>query len=243
MAEFENHIDTSDIVGLTHRSVHGAAATAGGQVVKFALQFLSQVWLARLISPAEYGLIAMVAPIMSFIAIIGDMGIGMALVQQKSVSQSQISALFWLNTALSVAVSSVLIVNFSCSGMALSRAENHHNHHSTCTLVFRRHFGYPSRGALESRNATQSARGHRVYPVGDWSGRRRSDREGRVWLLVAGIHANGEYRKRRLDGVVERGLAAFPTALGPISEPNPCDLEQASRLVTLQCTSTCQPTT
>src|SRR6266496_5888997 len=107
----ENQGNTeSEFAGLKDRSIDGAAATAGGQGVKFVLQFLSQIWLARLISPAEYGLIAMVAPILSFIGIIGDMGIGMALVQQKSISQSQTSALFWLNAMLSLIICVGLIV-------------------------------------------------------------------------------------------------------------------------------------
>ena len=98
-----------DFIGLKHRSVDGAVATAASQGVKFLLSFVSQIWLARLISPAEYGLVAMVAPILGFIGIISDLGIGTALVQQKSISQSQISSLFWLNGALSLAVSLGLI--------------------------------------------------------------------------------------------------------------------------------------
>lgn len=91
-----------DLKRLKALSLEGAAATAGAQVIKFALQIVFQIWIARLIGPAEYGLVAMVAPILAFIGIIGDMGVGTALVQQKFISQSQISALFWLNAALSL---------------------------------------------------------------------------------------------------------------------------------------------
>lgn len=98
-----------DFVWLKHRSVDGAIATAASQGVKFLLSFLSQIWLARLISPAEYGLVAMVAPILAFIGILSDLGIGTALVQQKSINQSQISSLFWLNAALSLIVAVGLI--------------------------------------------------------------------------------------------------------------------------------------
>jgi PST family polysaccharide transporter len=98
-----------DLVGLKHRSLDGAAATAGSQAIKFVLQFVSQVWLARLISPVEYGLVAMVVPILGFISSIGDMGVGRALVQPKSISQSQISALFWLNAAVSGVICLVLV--------------------------------------------------------------------------------------------------------------------------------------
>lgn len=98
-----------DFVGLKHRSVDGAVATAASQGVKFLLSFLSQIWLARLISPEEYGLVAMVAPILAFIGILSDLGIGTALVQQKSINQAQMSSLFWLNAVLSLVVSVVLV--------------------------------------------------------------------------------------------------------------------------------------
>lgn len=100
----------ADFGHLRTRSIEGAAATAGAQFFKFAIQLVSQIWLARLIPPAEYGIVAMVAPILAFLGIIGDMGIGTALVQQKSISQSQISTLFWLNSALTLLV---------CGGLCL----------------------------------------------------------------------------------------------------------------------------
>jgi PST family polysaccharide transporter len=105
----DNVVAVPDLAGLKHSSLDGAAATAGSQAVKFGLQFVSQIWLARLISPAEYGLVAMVVPILSFISIISDLGIGMALVQRKYISQSQISALFWLNATISAAIALALV--------------------------------------------------------------------------------------------------------------------------------------
>ena len=99
----------SDLVTLKHRSLNGAVATAGAQLVGFGLRFLAQIWLARLIAPSEYGLIAMVAPILGFIGVISDMGLGTALVQQRSVSQSQVSGLFWLNTAITAVISLLLV--------------------------------------------------------------------------------------------------------------------------------------
>ena len=77
--------------------------------MKFILQFVSQIWLARLISPAEYGLVAMVTPILSFTSILSDLGVGMSLIQQRWISQSQISALFWFNAAISLLISLALI--------------------------------------------------------------------------------------------------------------------------------------
>jgi PST family polysaccharide transporter len=52
----------------------------------------------------------MVVPILGFISTMSDLGIGRALVQPKSISQSQISALFWLNTMMGAAICLVLVI-------------------------------------------------------------------------------------------------------------------------------------
>lgn len=99
----------SDLASLKHRSLNGAVATAGAQLIGFGLQFLAQIWLARLIAPSQYGLIAMVAPILGFISVISDMGLGTALIQQRSISQSQVSGLFWLNAVVTALISLLLV--------------------------------------------------------------------------------------------------------------------------------------
>lgn len=110
MPAFQDNANAeADFADLKHRSLDGAAATAVSQVVKFALQVGSQIWLARLISPSEYGLVAMVVPILGFIGSIGDLGIGRALIQPRFITQAQISALFWLNAAISAAICLVLV--------------------------------------------------------------------------------------------------------------------------------------
>lgn len=85
---------------LKRRSVHGAAATFVAQALKFVLQFGSQVALARLLDPASFGLVAMVAPIVGFVQVLNDLGFAQAVVQRSEVSQAQISALFWISLAI-----------------------------------------------------------------------------------------------------------------------------------------------
>lgn len=84
------------------RSLHGAALTLGAQLVKFVLQIGSTFLLARLLAPADFGMVAMVTAITGGIALFKDAGLSLATVQSPSITAGQISNLFWANVAISV---------------------------------------------------------------------------------------------------------------------------------------------
>ena len=89
---------------LKQRSVRGAAATFIGQGTRFFLQLLSQVLLARLLLPAEFGLVAMIGPVLSFVGIFNELGLSQATVQRPSITHQELSNLFWINVAVSSAL-------------------------------------------------------------------------------------------------------------------------------------------
>lgn len=98
----------ADTATLKQRSVQGAAATMGSQGVRFLLQFGSQIVLARLLLPGEVGLVAMLGPLLGFVAIFSELGLTQATVQRAHVSQAELSGLFWISTAVSVVLAGVL---------------------------------------------------------------------------------------------------------------------------------------
>ena len=104
----DNLAATFDTVELKKRSVHGSAASLVAQAIIFASKFASTVVLGRLLSPAEFGLVAMVAPILGFVSTFNDLGFGQAIIQRRDISERQISALFWMNLAVSCALAAVL---------------------------------------------------------------------------------------------------------------------------------------
>ncbi|WP_432712756.1 lipopolysaccharide biosynthesis protein [Pedobacter sp.] len=53
--------------------------------------------LSRLVSPSEYGIVAMVTLSTGFLNVIKDFGFGAALVQKKVVSDAEYSTVFWFN--------------------------------------------------------------------------------------------------------------------------------------------------
>jgi PST family polysaccharide transporter len=95
---------------LKERSVRGSAVTMTAQVIKFFLQTGSTVILARLLTPKDYGLVAMVTVITAFVALFKEMGLSMATVQSASLSHAQVSTLFWINVAVGIILALILSV-------------------------------------------------------------------------------------------------------------------------------------
>lgn len=100
--ERNNFFDTEHIeVDLKGRSVRGGAVTMIGQGARLFLQIGSMVVLARLLTPQDFGLIAMVTVVTSFVALFKDMGLSMATIQKAEINHGQISTLFWINVTIS----------------------------------------------------------------------------------------------------------------------------------------------
>ena len=102
---FETEYLMADLKG---RSIRGGAVTMAAQGVRFVLQMGSTVVLARLLTPQDFGLIAMVTAVTGFVVMFKDMGLSMATVQRAEVNHGQISTLFWINVVLSIGVMLVI---------------------------------------------------------------------------------------------------------------------------------------
>jgi len=89
---------------LARKSVRGGATTMTAQGIQFALNLAGTMVLARLLTPADFGLIGMVTVVVGFAGMFKDAGLSMATVQKEAVTREQISTLFWLNALLSVGV-------------------------------------------------------------------------------------------------------------------------------------------
>jgi PST family polysaccharide transporter len=72
---------------------------------KFGRQFILiiiNIILARILSPKEFGLIAMISPIIGFANLFAELGLSAALVQQSDIKQDQLSSVFWFNFSAGV---------------------------------------------------------------------------------------------------------------------------------------------
>jgi PST family polysaccharide transporter len=92
------------LVDLAGKSARGGVVTVAAQSAKFLLQMLSTMVLARVLSPKDFGLIAMVTAITGFVAVFKDCGLSEATVQRLKITHAQVSNLFWVNLLLSICV-------------------------------------------------------------------------------------------------------------------------------------------
>jgi O-antigen/teichoic acid export membrane protein len=75
---------------------------SGGRVLQQLLRVLALTALARMLIPADFGLVAMVAVFTGFAAVLVDLGFTAALVARREVTEQHLASAFWLNAAMGV---------------------------------------------------------------------------------------------------------------------------------------------
>ncbi|GAA3633393.1 lipopolysaccharide biosynthesis protein [Microbacterium awajiense] len=85
---------------LKHRASRGAAVTAGGLWTKTLIQLLSTMVLARMLEPADFGLVAMVMAIVGVADLVRDFGLTGAILQAKKLTAAQWQSLLWFSAGL-----------------------------------------------------------------------------------------------------------------------------------------------
>jgi O-antigen/teichoic acid export membrane protein len=94
---------------LKGRAVRGGLLNLTSQGAQFLIQSIATVVLARLLTPADFGLVAMVATITGLGQAFADLGLSEATIQRNEISQDQVSALFWINVAIGLGLMLVTV--------------------------------------------------------------------------------------------------------------------------------------
>lgn len=82
---------------LRKKTIIGSVWSFISQFGRQILSLIITIFLARLLSPEEFGLIALVSSILSFALIFTELGYGSALIHKKEVSELDLSSVFWVN--------------------------------------------------------------------------------------------------------------------------------------------------
>jgi len=69
----------------------------GSQAATFLLRVGSLMVLARLLDPKDFGLVGMVTAVIGVLSLFRDFGLSTATVQRASVTDEQLSTIFWIN--------------------------------------------------------------------------------------------------------------------------------------------------
>lgn len=85
---------------LGRRATRGAGVTLGAQAVRFVLQIASLAVLSRLLTPRDFGLVAMVTAVVNVAEILRDFGLSSAAIQRPTLSRGERDNLFWMNLGL-----------------------------------------------------------------------------------------------------------------------------------------------
>lgn len=108
MAESEgclNDLSTEHLVSdLKSRSVRGGVLVATSQISQFLIQLVFTVTLARLLKPSDFGLVAMVTAVTGLGQAFADLGLSEATIQSPEITREQVSALFWINVLVGLAL-------------------------------------------------------------------------------------------------------------------------------------------
>ena len=102
---------------LRRLAVRGGAATTSAAALSLAVQVVSTVILARLLTPADFGIVAMVTTFYMFLMGVGANGCNEAIIQRDKMEKFLASNLFWINLAVGL----VLAIGFAAAGSLLAR--------------------------------------------------------------------------------------------------------------------------
>lgn len=82
-----------------NKTINGISWSLVSQVGRQVIRLGIGVILARLLTPREFGLVAMVVVITGFARIFVELGFSAALIQKQDAGQEHLSSVFWLNLA------------------------------------------------------------------------------------------------------------------------------------------------
>ena len=88
----------------------GSAARAllSARIISVGTQAIGIIVLSRLLTPVDFGIVAMVSGIMVIGNLLGDLGTSLAAIRIPQLSREQWSGLFWFNTGIGLAIGGLI---------------------------------------------------------------------------------------------------------------------------------------
>jgi len=108
---------TQDLSALRRLALRGAGVTVFSSGLSLAVQIVATVVLARLLVPADFGLVAMVTTFSLLLANFGVNGFTEVVIQWNEIQENLVSNLFWINLSVGLA----LTIAFAAAGSLLAR--------------------------------------------------------------------------------------------------------------------------
>lgn len=100
--------DSSVQDGHASRSLRGGVISIASRAINALVQVSSVIFLARMLTPEDYGLVAMVTALTGFAPMLVDLGTRDAVAQKEKITEQEISTLFWITIATGMVLSVVI---------------------------------------------------------------------------------------------------------------------------------------
>lgn len=91
---------TPELKDLKEKTIRGGFARLAAQIANFVFRIGSLMVMARLLDPQDFGLVGMVTAFTGVLSLFRDFGLSTATVQRETVTEEQLSTLFWINVAI-----------------------------------------------------------------------------------------------------------------------------------------------
>ncbi|WP_281613896.1 lipopolysaccharide biosynthesis protein [Flammeovirga sp. SubArs3] len=82
-----------------------------GKMTRQSVGFIISIFLARLLTPEDFGLLALVNVIISISISMMDMGLGVALIQRKEVTDKHYGSVFFFNVTIGILLAIILFIS------------------------------------------------------------------------------------------------------------------------------------
>ena len=96
-------------MSLRQTASRGVKWTALANIGRRVISFGTNVVMARILAPEDFGLVAMAALVVAFMELFRDLGTGSAIVQTKELDETLLSSVFWLNAGFGFLATTVIV--------------------------------------------------------------------------------------------------------------------------------------
>src|SRR5215831_3604243 len=97
-------------MSLKQAAITGVRWSSAAQIGQQTIQILTTVVLARVLAPADFGLVGMITVVTGFVALFKDLGTSPAVVQRNELSVQLLSSIYWINVALGCGTTILMFV-------------------------------------------------------------------------------------------------------------------------------------
>jgi O-antigen/teichoic acid export membrane protein len=96
---------------LGNKILTGLTWTGSAQIIQQTIQFASAVILARLLPPESFGLLGMAMVFTGLATLLGDFGLGSALIQRRDLGERHINSVFWFCALAGLSMTALLVLS------------------------------------------------------------------------------------------------------------------------------------